>query len=237
MVASIESFIDQTQDISSQLKLRTVFLSAVADEGYENAVFARVDNKRLVSIPWSEFPPGYLDTYRAEQWDRIDPVVKLVQTARGPFSWSAACPSKALPRVQRNFFEQCRELGVHSGITIPIRGMAAEVDLISLSLRQKGRASEHRATHVYGLAVQYWLKYCQLADGDRQEAQQQQLTRQETECLRWCKDGKTNWEIGEILSISEKTAEFHLSNAMRKLGATNRITAVVMAIKGGLIPL
>src|SRR4051812_40729186 len=42
------------------------------------------------------------------------------------------------------------------------------------------------------------------------------LTSKETECLKWCKEGKTNWEIGEIISISEKTVEFHLSNTIRK---------------------
>ena len=55
--------------------------------------------------------------------------------------------------------------------------------------------------------------------------------------MRWCKEGKTNWEIGEILEISEKTAEFHLGNVMRKLGASNRITAVVKGIKQGIISL
>jgi DNA-binding CsgD family transcriptional regulator len=63
------------------------------------------------------------------------------------------------------------------------------------------------------------------------------LTAQEVECLRWCKEGKTNWEIGEILGISQKTVEFHVSNTMKKLGAGNRITAVIMAIKNGLIAL
>jgi DNA-binding CsgD family transcriptional regulator len=63
------------------------------------------------------------------------------------------------------------------------------------------------------------------------------LTRKEIECLTWCKEGKTNWEIGEILVISEKTVEFHLRNATRKLGATNRISAVVAGIKIGLIAL
>ena len=63
------------------------------------------------------------------------------------------------------------------------------------------------------------------------------LTRKEIECLGWCKEGKTNWEIGEILFISEKTVEFHLRNTMKKLGATNRITAVVAGIKRGLISL
>lgn len=63
------------------------------------------------------------------------------------------------------------------------------------------------------------------------------LTKQEIECLRWCKEGKTNWEIGGILRISEKTVEFHLGNAMKKLGAGNRITAVVRGLRLGLIAL
>ncbi|MCC8948173.1 helix-turn-helix transcriptional regulator [Bradyrhizobium sp. Arg62] len=63
------------------------------------------------------------------------------------------------------------------------------------------------------------------------------LTSKETQCLTWCKEGKTNWEIGEILSISEKTVEFHLGNAMRKLGAANRISAVIAGIKRGVIGL
>ncbi|WP_029077510.1 helix-turn-helix transcriptional regulator [Bradyrhizobium sp. th.b2] len=63
------------------------------------------------------------------------------------------------------------------------------------------------------------------------------LTAKEVVCLRWCKEGKTNWEIGEILSISEKTVEFHLGNSMRKLGASNRITAVMVSIKRGFLEL
>ena len=68
-------------------------------------------------------------------------------------------------------------------------------------------------------------------------AQPGSLSLKEMDCLRWCKEGKTNWEIGKILRISEKTVEFHLSNVMKKLGMPNRITAVVAAIKSGLIPL
>jgi DNA-binding CsgD family transcriptional regulator len=63
------------------------------------------------------------------------------------------------------------------------------------------------------------------------------LTPRELEILRWCKEGKTRPEIGEILAISHKTVEFHLCNLMNKLGASNQITAVVMAIQRGLIAL
>jgi len=234
-MGNLETFIESTQNVASAVVLKKLFLAAVADEGYQNAVFARTNNRRLVSLPWAEFPTGYVDTYRTEEWDKIDPVVQRAHSARGPFKWSEACPRDGFTKEQKVFFEDCRELGVHSGITIPIHGVGREVDLISLSLRQREHVPAHRMTHLYMLSVQYWLKYCELAD--RREQGVVQLTGQELECLRWCKEGKTNWEIGEILSISEKTVEFHLSNGMRKLGANNRITAVIMGIKMGLIPL
>ena len=57
------------------------------------------------------------------------------------------------------------------------------------------------------------------------------LTERELEVLQWCKDERFRPEIGEILSISPKTVEYHLCNIMNKLGATNQITAVVIAIR------
>ncbi|MCS3695026.1 DNA-binding CsgD family transcriptional regulator [Bradyrhizobium elkanii] len=235
MGTNLETFIESTQSVASAAVLKKLFLTAIAEEGYENVVFARANNRRLVSVPWSEFPTGYLDTYRAEEWDRIDPVVQRAPSARGPFRWTDTQPRSGFNKQEKTFFEQCRELGVHSGITIPIRGIGNEVDLISLSLRTQDRLPPDRTTHIYMLSVQYWLKYCELTD--RREQETVALTSQELECLRWCKEGKTNWEIGEILHISEKTVEFHLSNGMRKLGAANRITAVIIGIKRGLIPL
>lgn len=235
MGTDLETFIENTQNVASAAVLKKLFLAAVAEEGYENAVFARTNNQRLVSLPWAQFPAGYVETYTGREWDKIDPVVRRAPLARGPFKWSDTSPRGGFTKEQNSFFEQCRELGVHSGITIPIPGSGHHVDLISLSLRQKGQVPDHRLARVYMLSVQYWLKYCELADRRTQDAVQ--LTGQEVECLRWCKEGKTNWEIGEILKISEKTVEFHLSNGMRKLGASNRITAVIMGIKMGLIPL
>jgi DNA-binding CsgD family transcriptional regulator len=235
MGTDLETFIENTQNVASAALLKKLFLAAVAGEGYENAVFARTNNQRLVSLPWAEFPAGYVDTYTSREWDKIDPVVRRAHSARGPFKWSDTSPRGGFTKEQNSFFEQCRELGVHSGITIPISGSGHHVDLVSLSLRQKGQVPAPRLTHVYMLSVQYWLKYCELAD--RRTQVTVCLTGQELECLRWCKEGKTNWEIGEILNISEKTVEFHLSNGMRKLGANNRITAVIIGIKMGLIPL
>jgi len=56
------------------------------------------------------------------------------------------------------------------------------------------------------------------------------LTPRERECLVLTSRGNTAWEIGEILSISERTAKQHLANASAKLGSFSKHHAVVKAI-------
>lgn len=61
------------------------------------------------------------------------------------------------------------------------------------------------------------------------------LTDREREVLTWHAAGKTAWEIGEILGISQRTVEEHAQTAARKLGATNRTQAVALAIRDKFI--
>jgi len=56
-----------------------------------------------------------------------------------------------------------------------------------------------------------------------------ELTPKERGVLQWMVEGKTAWEIAQILSISERTVKFHLHNVYTKLGAQNRAQAVTTA--------
>jgi len=58
------------------------------------------------------------------------------------------------------------------------------------------------------------------------------LSPRETECLRWVADGKTDFEVGKILSISPRTVRFHIRNAKTKLGVATRIQAVAKRVSG-----
>jgi DNA-binding CsgD family transcriptional regulator len=42
--------------------------------------------------------------------------------------------------------------------------------------------------------------------------------------------GKTDWEISQILSISEQTTHEYVQNSLAKLNATTRAQAVAIAI-------
>ncbi|MCK1624020.1 helix-turn-helix domain-containing protein [Bradyrhizobium sp. 160] len=61
------------------------------------------------------------------------------------------------------------------------------------------------------------------------------LSEREKDCLRWVEEGKSSWEIGVILRVSENTVNFHLKNAMRKLETNSRTHCVAKAIRLGLI--
>lgn len=52
------------------------------------------------------------------------------------------------------------------------------------------------------------------------------LTARERDAMAWVAEGKSDWEISVILSVSETTVRFHVDNARRKLGAVNRAQAV-----------
>jgi DNA-binding NarL/FixJ family response regulator len=62
------------------------------------------------------------------------------------------------------------------------------------------------------------------------------LTERETEVLRLVAEGRTNREIAGELYISTTTASVHVSNILRKVGATTRGEAAAIAHRNGLVP-
>lgn len=61
------------------------------------------------------------------------------------------------------------------------------------------------------------------------------LTPRELEALKWTMEGKTAWEVGAILGISERTAVLHVNNATHKLNCASKHQAVLKALRMGLI--
>ena len=71
----------------------------------------------------------------------------------------------------------------------------------------------------------------------QQNAPYETLTERELEVLGLLAQGMPNKEIAAHLTISERTAKFHVSSIMGKLGATNRTEAVSLAAQRGLVTL
>jgi DNA-binding NarL/FixJ family response regulator len=61
------------------------------------------------------------------------------------------------------------------------------------------------------------------------------LSARERGVLRLVAAGLSNRQIGETLSISERTVKFHVTAIFNKLGADNRAQAVAIAAERGLL--
>ncbi len=59
------------------------------------------------------------------------------------------------------------------------------------------------------------------------------MTKRELECMKWAAEGKTSWEISQLLNISQRTVDFHLSNCISKTGSINRQQAIVKCVLDG----
>lgn len=60
------------------------------------------------------------------------------------------------------------------------------------------------------------------------------LTQREQEVLNLIVKGKSNLEIGQELSLAERTVEFHVSNLLQKLGVRSRVEAVIWVKDHGI---
>ena len=62
------------------------------------------------------------------------------------------------------------------------------------------------------------------------------LTKREIEVLTLVIEGRTTKEVADLLYISKRTVDFHLSNMYDKLQVSNRVQAYRRAVRLGLIP-
>jgi LuxR family quorum-sensing system transcriptional regulator CciR len=63
------------------------------------------------------------------------------------------------------------------------------------------------------------------------------LTARQIECIDLVARGKTDWEIGQILGISEETVASHVRQACERYGVNKRTSLVFLALVDGVIML
>lgn len=126
-------------------------------------------------------------------------------------------------------------------------GMSLPVAVIGqlMQLRHEGAKTQARSTLEIGgrkleIAVlspigpdELLFRLTEISAGADEQILQQALglTSRESEVLLWISRGKSNREIGEILTISPRTVNKHLELIFVKLGVANRASAAARALR------
>jgi DNA-binding CsgD family transcriptional regulator len=233
---TFEDFVEATRQASTVERLKDTIGGFFAGEGYQNfAIVSLIGREKIGDIALSNYPPSIGQTYRAERWDRADPLLPVALHASRPVVWEYVWRRRSLSKEQIAVVEGFRHMGLCQGITFPLQHNCGPRQVMALSRPHQADDDLERFPLLQAFCTQAWSRHLELGgDGTPSTAI---LSSREIEILNWVKEGKSNWDIAEILNLSIKTVEYHVSNVMRKLGAPNRITAVVIALRYRIIQL
>lgn len=189
----------------------------------------------------STYPDAWVERYTSQGYLQDDPLLDDMADRRLPYQWSDVINSGDLSSRQKQMFAEAREYGLHNGLTVPIHGKNGEFAIMSFV--PGGNETEANATiaiyrHLLHLLALYYHDHAARILLDKAMSSPRQkslLSPREKEVLQWTARGKSNWEISTVLGISEKSVEFHLDSARRKLQVYNRTHAVVKAIMLNMI--
>ena len=235
-MGTLENFIIATQSAQTSQQVAALLAEAVLDDGYENLAVVTMAPHRLHREPWRQVPPHFAECYESKRWHVIDPILQRARLSALPFSWIDLETETALSPAQIRMLAEMRELGIQSGLTVPFHGPRGACDVISVSKRSGKPTQPMRHPIVAAVMATAWQRHLELTDiGARGEFPLAKLTAREFECLDWLKSGKTSSEAALLMGISRKTVEFHVGNLFRKLGANDRVSAVVKAIRLGIV--
>jgi DNA-binding CsgD family transcriptional regulator len=210
--------------------------------GYEHFIYAVRVNASLAhpyQFVFSGYPNDWLTHYIESRYQDIDPAfIHCIKERRvTPIVWSEQ--TFAGPAAARMFGE-AGEHGLRAGVTFSIQGGHGEAAAFSLATQTDEKKARNDIRNTFAQAQ---LLACYLHEAIHRTVLTKQaivlnqpvLTEREKECLEWAAEGKTTWEIANIIQVAERTVVFHVQNAARKMGVTTRQHAVARAVSMGIV--
>lgn len=184
----------------------------------------------------SGYPLAWQKCYAERNYVAHDPTVAYCQSHRDPVIWSESIFSAANASA---IWEEARSHGIAFGISVPTHEREGRKSMVSLVRDQNWAADSHEFAELMSmaqvLAACAHIAISRLIVPKFKDKTYPTLTSKEKDCLRWVAQGKTSWEIGQIMKISTPTVVFHLKNLMKKLDVVNRAQALTIALRLGLL--
>jgi LuxR family transcriptional regulator, quorum-sensing system regulator BjaR1 len=150
-----------------------------------------------------------------------NPLITAIRQGRTRYRFSDFAPHE--DPVYRTYWDALGEAGISEALCATSYGANGAIASLHLGFDHADfDPREAMEIQLAGLMLTERL----IALGQPARPRETPLTPRERDCLALVADGKTDWEISVILSVSESTARFHVDNARRKLHAVSRAQAV-----------
>lgn len=154
-----------------------------------------------------------------------------MEARKTPFHWDdpefRATPTPAKTRLMNEMAES----GSRNGFSIPIPG--AQEPVPSIHLVPGAAAPDPANFAIAHCMAMFAYDAARRIIDEGSGAPTARLTRREREYLLLAARGKSDWAIGEMLGVSERTVHHAIERAKTRFDAGSRVLAIVRAIKAG----
>jgi LuxR family quorum sensing-dependent transcriptional regulator len=216
-------------DVRSSLQL---VIEEFGFTGYVITGIAPAANEKLENLVLaSTFPGQFIQEYSRCDYVRGDPLVRKARNVSLPFDWHNRLSDTTWPSESK-LIALRKDVGIDRISVFPLRGpQGYEACLAAVGGDVELSDSERAVLHLVGI---YGLIRAR-SFANVLHVKPQELTEREREVLTWVAQGKSAWEVGEILGISKRTVDEHSKTAFQKLHAVNRAQAVAIALQSRFI--
>lgn len=251
--AQVEQFIDQSRRAATPRELESLLADITAEMGFDfYALVHHVDltpmrrdlrhmaNGSLVAI--TNYPEAWVETYVARNMVGSDPVHLASHRTNVGFRWGDVGRYIRLSLDHRAMLDDTRHAGIEEGYTVPANVPGEANGSCTFAIRRGARLPDQNlamAQLVGSFAFQAArsLVMRAQAQAQAQPPDPPQLTQRQLECVLLVGRGKSDWEIGRILGISEETVKHHLKQAREHYDVARRVQLVMRAVHDGQIAL
>ncbi|HEY0265689.1 MAG TPA: autoinducer binding domain-containing protein [Rhizomicrobium sp.] len=227
----VQDFARAARSARDLAQLRTLMCEAVWALGFHHLLL-----QGGTGAVWlADLPPGWNAVAQVSG----DAVVTAASQSFAPFLWSDISRLVALTRGQRDFLDEAVAAGIGAAVTVPVHRPRGANEAGSYSifagccsfLMKNGvplPLGSLAAAHYVGALAFDAAEHLRAARPPLPGGPH--LTPRQRDCVVLVAQGKSDWEMGQLLGISESTVHKHIEDAKRRFGVSTRIQLVVRSL-------
>lgn len=191
----------------------------------------------------SSYPDEWVEFYKENKYQHIDPVVLASFNKISPFSWERSLVINTRLQLAK-IFDLSKKYNIINGYTFVLHDHGDNLAMLSIIVDSSypddvEKFIEKKKDTFQMLLINAYEKIISLCremiENKKQLNNKEIFSQRENEILYWASMGKTYLEVAIILGIKTSTVKFHIGNVVKKLGVLNAKHAIRLGVELQLI--
>ena len=231
------SVIEAAQKARDLTDLTAIVQPAMGHLGVTHYIYGQATNAHGARAPLAHFGVAHLSWgvhYAERKLVTKDAMFPWALRSTDPFTWQGVRDLGQVDRDGETVLQDARAFQLTDGFVVPVHHLNGASGAVVMMGDKDLDWSPRQRSEAHLLAIYFAAVGRKLA-AEVTPTSKPLLSRRQRECLQWVRAGKTDWEIAQILNLSEHTVIEYLEEARKRLGVRTRTQAVIEAIIRGQI--